>query len=399
MNPPLDLRLRKSLRGALQAGHPWVYRGALERPPAGEAGQVARVFDREGFVAWGLADPQHPIAFRAWSLNPEQPPGPALVRQRLDEALALRRRVVGDSAEAWRVVHGEADGLPGWAIDRYGTTWVVRTDGAAATARLDWLIEVVAAGAGDWAVSALVHRRARGDEGPRAEVLWGDLEPQPQRVREHAWLLEADVLAGQKTGLFLDQRENRRRIFELARGLRVANIFAYNGGFSVAAALGGAARVVSVDISAPAIAAARRNFELNGLDPADYDFAAVDAFAWFDEAAAAGEQFDLIIVDPPSFAPNARSLPAALRAYRRLASGAAGLGGAGALVAFASCSSHVDEAALLQCLVEGAGSRGLGVRLLERRGAGPDHPQLPAFAEGRYLKLLLAQVYDPAGLC
>lgn len=388
-----DLRLLRPLRQAIRHGHPWLYRSAVAPAPALPAGAVVRIVDRDGFVAWGVWDPEHPIAVRIWSLDAAAPPAAALVERRIERALRLRRALIGPDVEAWRLLHGEADGTPGWALDVYGDVWVVRTDGPAAVARLALLAAVVADRAADWNVRALVHRRSRGNlAGPRAEVLLGSLPEGPWSLRELHWQMEVDVVEGQKTGWFLDQRENRRRVFELARGRRVANLFSYTGGFSLAAALGGAAAVASVDISAPAMAAARRNFVLNGLDPDDYTFAAVDAFDWLAAEATSGRTWDLIIVDPPSFAPNARSVPAALKAYRRLLQGAASLIAADGLVAAASCSSHIDFPDLEGVFAAGVAAAGRSLQILERRGPGVDHPELPAFPEGRYLKFVLGRV-------
>ena len=394
-----DLKLLRPLRQAVRHGHPWLYRSAVAAAPGLSAGAPVRVVDRDGFVAWGIWDPEHPIAVRIWSLDADLPPDAALVEQRVDRALRLRRALIPAEVEAWRLLHGEADGTPGWALDVYGDVWVVRSDGPAAIARLPLLAAQVEARAADWNVRALVHRRSRGNsDGPRAEILYGSLPDAPWSLRELHWRMEVDVLEGQKTGWFLDQRENRRRVFELARGRRVANLFSYTGGFSLAAALGGAAAVASIDISAPATAAARRNFELNGLDPDDYLFAAVDAFDWLAAEVAAGRNWDLIIVDPPSFAPNARSVPAALKAYRRLLQGAASLVADDGLVAAASCSSHIDFPDLEGVFAAGVAAAGRNLQILERRGPGVDHPELTAFPEGRYLKFVLGRVDNPRGV-
>lgn len=393
MNDIVDLYLAKRLRAAVAAGHPWLYRRALAKLPAAPAGSLARVSDADGFVAWGLYDPEHPIAVRVWSRVAAAIPGPELVCARLERAWALRRRVLAPDVRGYRLLHGEADGVPGWAVDVYEDVAVVRSDGAAAIARLDWLSQALMARADTWGLRALVHRRARGDrEGPRAELLWGQLPAQPQQVREGIWTMEADVLEGQKTGWFVDQRDNRRLIFDLARGRCVANLFSYTGGFSLAAALGGAAHVTSIDISASAIQAAHRNFAANGLDPGEYEFVVADAFAWLETAIAQRRRYDLIVIDPPSFAPNAQSVPRALGAYGRLFAGALALCEVGGLIALASCSSHIGAADLCAQAQTAAGAAGRELRLLAERGAGLDHPLLPAFPEGRYLKFLLFAV-------
>lgn len=384
----LEIRLTKNLRTAVMAGHPWLYRTAFERLPSAPAGSHVRISDKHGFLAWGILDPEHSLAVRVMRTDQDLEPDLELIIQRLQVAQDLRRRVVPATVEAYRLVHGESDGLPGWAIDRYGDVLVVRTDGAAAIARLPLLVQAIQrCQLGE--VRCLVHRRSRGDsEGASAEVVFGP-SPEPRPYREYGWQMDADVLLGQKTGWFIDQRENRKLIFEISRGLRVANLFSYNGGFSLAAALGGAAQVTSVDISKPAIAAAQANFELNGLALSEYNFCAQDAFDWQAEAMVAGHSYDLMIIDPPSFAPNQRSVPNAERAYGRLFRNAARLLAPGGLLAASSCSSHIPMDHFRQIVSDAVRKEGRQLAILHERGAGPDHPVLPAFPEGRYLKFTL----------
>lgn len=201
--------------------------------------------------------------------------------------------------------------------------------------------------------------------------------------------MEVDVLLGHKTGLYLDQRENRRLVRGLADGRRVLNLFAYTGGFSVAAAAGGARRVVSVDVGRPLAAAASRNFGLNALPESLHHFVVADAFAYLAEAS---ERFDLIVIDPPSMAPSAAAVPGALRAYTRLNTLALGRAEPGALVLTCSCSSHVTQDHLLAVLRDAAAAARRTVRVVDVRGAGQDHPVVPGFPEGRYLHALLAHV-------
>jgi 23S rRNA (cytosine1962-C5)-methyltransferase len=198
-----------------------------------------------------------------------------------------------------------------------------------------------------------------------------------------------DVRSGQKTGFFLDQRDNRRTIRRHAAGQTVLNLFAYTGGFSLHAGLGGATRVTSVDIAAPAVAAIEKNAVLSGLDPSAHERVAVDAFEFLQRAAAQGRRWDLVIVDPPSFAPSERAKPAALRAYERLARAALGVVEPGGRFALASCSSHVTEVDLLGMV---AALPAPDLRLRLSAGAASDHPVLPAFSEGRYLKFLFFDV-------
>ena len=216
----------------------------------------------------------------------------------------------------------------------------------------------------------------------------------PERVEigERGARFEVDVRRGQKTGFFLDQRDNRTLVARHAAGQRVLNLFAYTGGFSVHAALAGARHVTTVDLAAPAIDAARRNFAASGIDPADHAFAAVDAFAFLDEARAAGRRWDLVVVDPPSFAPSERTRTRAIAAYARLMALALEVCEPGGLLAAASCSSHVTLDDFLGALADAGRRARRPLRVRTVRGAASDHPILPAFPEGRYLKFVLGDV-------
>lgn len=387
----MDLHLNKPLRKNVVSGHPWLYARNFSALPEAPVGSTVRVLDKDGFVCWGVYEPQHTIAVRVWSLREDDPPGIASLRLRLETAVRLREKIVPKGVEGYRLLNGEGDACPGWAIDRYKDVLVVRSHGEAAVARLPELVEALAGLPGLQPLRSLVHRRSRGDEGVAYDILAGE-SPTPFVCREYDWKMEVDVLEGQKTGWFVDQRENRRTIHEHSRGLKVANIFCYAGGFSLAAALGGASHVTSVDISKPAIASAIRNFSLNGLSESDHEFVAADAFRWMDDAVASQRKFDLLIIDPPSFAPNRRSIHNAGRAYGKLYTAAANLLEPGGLLAASSCSSHVDLEMFRDMVVQALLRQGRRIRFLMERGAGPDHPILPAFPEGRYLKFLLGVV-------
>jgi 23S rRNA (cytosine1962-C5)-methyltransferase len=224
----------------------------------------------------------------------------------------------------------------------------------------------------------------RGEHEP-GEAVRGD-PPAEIVVAEDDARYAVDVRAGAKTGLFLDQRDNRRLVRRHAAGARVLDVFAYVGGFSIHAALGGAASTTAVDIAAPAIAAIARNFELSSLPLAAHERVVADAFDFFARAAAQGRRWDLAIVDPPSFAPSERARPAALAAYRKLVAGALSVVEPGGRFVLASCSSHVTELDLLELCARP------DLRLRASSGAASDHPVLPAFPEGRYLKLLMFDV-------
>jgi len=381
-----QLRLAKDLRRSISLGHPWIYDRALE-PARLAAGQLVEVADRRGPLALGFADPASPIRVRVLSLDPGADPGPDWAAARAARAAALRRadpHLAG--TDAVRLIHGEGDLMPGLVIDLYGATAVALTDGAGAaafwTARLPAVIEG-ARGAGFridrvW----LRERRSAG------RALLGDEPPPHVRVREDAVTFEVDVRQGQKTGLFLDQRENRRYLGALAAGRRVLNLFGYTGGFSLHADRGGAAHVVTVDQARPAIEAAARNLAASGLDAGKHQLVAADAFAWLAEAAAAGRRFDLVVCDPPSFAPSAQALAGARTAYRRLNALALAVVAPGGLLLTASCSSHMTPADLREAVAGAALDAARPVLVRAVRGAASDHPIVPGFPEGDYLKLL-----------
>ena len=295
------------------------------------------------------------------------------------------------TTDAFRLLNGEGDFLPGVVIDRYGPVAVVLFDGAAARALLPGVVAAVKGLGGPLAITALYERNQR-RQGGGGQLLYGELPAAELLVREHGMRFLVDIVQGQKTGLFLDQRENRQLIRRYARGLTVWNGFAYTGGFSLAAALGGASRVVTVDSAGPAIAAAQKNFALNQLDPAAHEFYADDVFVHLQQAAQRQKTYDLVIVDPPSFAPTHKALPTALGAYRELHRLALAAVAPGGLLAAASCSSHVPEAEFLATLTDAAQHARRRLRVLEIHGQPADHPTLPAFPEGRYLKFILARI-------
>ena len=380
-------RLTKPLRTRIRAGHPWIYDRALEPPRGLAAGDLVTIVDDDGPVAVALADPDSPIRARVLDL-----PGTAIdagwVRTRVEAAAARRARdplLVGCTGR--RLVHGEGDACPGLVVDAYADTAVIVFDGAAAAAfwrgHLGAVIDGLERGGAE--VAHVWVRGARRDRGS-GEAARGD-PPAEIVIAEDEARFAVDVRAGQKTGFFLDQRENRRTIGRHAARASVLNVFAYTGGFSLHALLGGAARVTSVDLAAPAIRGLERNLALSRLDPSAHESAVADAFAFFARAAEQHRRWDLVIVDPPSFAPSERARPAALAAYRKLAAAALALVEPAGRFALASCSSHVTEADLLELV---AGIRPLRARAIT--GAASDHPVLPAFPEGRYLKFLFFDV-------
>jgi len=383
--------LRKNLTRVIRQGHPWIFRDALRAaPPA--PGEVVTVADARGrFVARGLAE-AGPIGVRVF-LTRDAPLDGALLARRVRAASVLRERVVPPETTAYRLLHGEGDRLPGVVCDLYGAHAVLQLDGEAAGAWRDEIVAALTPVLDARGVANLLHRHGRG-RSRTVSALRGAAPSGPIEVRECGLRLVADLTRGQKTGLFLDHRDSRRRVRELAGGCRVLNLFGYTGGFSVAAGLGGARSVATVDSAAPALDLAAASWAANDLDPADHRAHVTSVQRFLDAAAARDERWDLIVSDPPSYAPSQQKVPAALDAYRALHRAALGrLAPRGRLLA-ASCSSHVRRREFERTLKDAAREAGRPLRIRERWGAAPDHPTLAVFPEGRYLKVLLARAVD-----
>lgn len=380
-------RLRKPLERSLRSGHPWVFRDALEAMAAAP-GTAVRVLDRQGrFLAVGLAD-AGPIAVRVFSLR-DEPIDRALFERRIARAFALRERVVPEQTDAYRLLHGEGDGLPGFVCDRYGRCAVLKLDGEAAPAHAAAFTACLTPALSALGVESLIVRTSR-KQADGWELVWGAAPPREHIVHERAMRLWTNVYEGQKTGLFLDHRETRRRVRMLARGLSVLNLYGYTGGFSVAAGLGGARRVTTVDLAKPALALAERSFVDNGLSAADHTCVADDALAFLSGARERGERYQLVIADPPNFAPRKTAIENAQKAYEALHSAALAVLEPEGLYLAASCSSHIDRSLFEESLRRGAAHQRRTLQVLERGGAPADHPRILAFPESDYLKVLLA---------
>lgn len=391
MKPRARWRVTKPLRDRVLAGHPWVYDRALAAPGNNiAAGDIVTLVDEQGPLATALADPTSPLAARILDLDPDATCDDAWAAKRVEASAARRARdpLLADCTGR-RLVHGEGDACPGLVIDCYATTAVVVFDGPAQATFWRARFGAVLRGLERGGIK-LEHVWLRGERRERThgEALRGN-PPDEIVITEDEARFAVDVRQGQKTGFFLDQRDNRRTIRKHAAGQRVLNVFSYTGGFSIHAALGGASRVTSVDIAGPAIAAVEKNVVLSGLQTDTHERVAVDAFDFFTRAQKQGRKWDLAIVDPPSFAPNERSKAQALRAYQRLAIAALDVLEPGGRFALASCSSHVTEADLLTVISDIPAPN---LRLRSAAGAASDHPVLAAFSEGRYLKFLFFDV-------
>lgn len=390
------------LVGHVQKGHPWLYREILPPgPPAAATGEVVALINREGKrIGKALFDADSPIALRVLTSRASEEFDADLIRRRVETAWDLRHQTLDlDRTTAFRLLHGEGDRLPGVVVDHYAGHLVMKLDTPAWLPHLSMLQD---------ALMDVVHPESiylKGITGQREEegvagtstrahtrALTATAPPEEVLVFEHGMKLSVDVYRGQKTGFFLDQRENRELVKRVSANREVLNLFSYTGGFSLAAACGGARRVTSVDIAKGAVLGARHNFELNGFDPEAHAFVAMDCFDYLTQCAQARQQFDMVIVDPPSFAPSEKTLKKALQAYIKLNEKAIRQVRPGGLLGAASCSSHVTLDMFLQSLRESAAEARRPLRLLEIRTEPADHPTPLHFPEGRYLKFVLAVV-------
>lgn len=393
------MRVTASAESRLRSGHPWLYAEQIRSiSHAGAAGDVAVVFDRKrAFLAAGLWEPHAPLRVRVLRAREPGPIDAALLDARVGAAWARRAPLHGSDTDAYRLVHGESDGLPGFVADRYADTLVVGLFGhawiphlrallASLLARHPFARVVLRLSRALAAAPEHLHGLADG------ALLLGTLPETPLTYRERGLRFEVDPVHGQKTGAFLDQRDNRARVEALAAGRRVLNAFSYTGGFSLFACRGGAQQVTSLDQSAPALAACERNLALNRDVPAvaaaRHESVRGDAFAVMDAMARSGRRFDLVIVDPPGFAHRRAQVPGALAAYARLTTLALGVLAPEGRLVLASCSAPVTPEAFREVVVEAARRAGRALRKLEETGHALDHPT--DFAESRYLKAVFA---------
>ena len=375
--------------------HPWVLESAIARVDgdAADGDVVELISDKGRFVARGLFNSQSRIRVRLYTWSPSEPIDDAFWHRRLQAAIALRRNLgYTDPHGAARLVFSEADGLSGLVVDRYGEYLAVQPTALAIANRLDRIVPMLME---LLKPRGIVLRNERGlgqiegihfPEGTH----WGHAPDGPIFIEENGLRFGVDLREGQKTGFYLDQRENRRAAAAYCRGRRVLDLFCYSGGFGLAASkLGGASEVLAVDGSEKAIALARANAELNGLS--NLHFQVGDGFQTLDALAAAGERFGAVVLDPPKFARSRAAVDDALMAYHRLNRMAVELLEPGGILITCSCSGHVTREDFLHMLGGVAQRTGRDIQVLEQRGAAPDHPVAATCLESEYLKCFICR--------
>lgn len=382
--------LRQGRARPLWFGHPWAYANAVDRVDGDvRPGDVVSLVDHDSrFIGRGLFNPRSQIPVRLLTRS-DEPVDAAFFRQRLARARELRARLAlpSEATSAYRLVNSEGDDLPGLVVDVYGDAAAVQITTLGLSQRRAWLFDALEAELGPRTIFEVAAPSYAELEGFTAASRVARGESRSQiACREDDLALEVEPLGGQKTGMFIDQRENRRRVGELARGARVLDCYAYAGGFSLQAARGGAAAVTAVDSSARAVARIGAHAAANGLA---VEAVEADVFRFLETATAGG--YDLVVVDPPKFARARKDLDAARKGYQRLNALALTALAPGGLLVTCSCSQNVEAGEFERIVAAGAKQAGKRVQILETRGAGPDHPLPAGFVEGQYLKVIIGR--------
>ncbi len=378
--------------------HPWVFATAIERidgDPAPGQEVVLRAQDGQ-FIARGLFNPHSHLRVRLYSWNEHVPLDREFWSQRIDDAIALRRQLFPEwSAEfACRLVNSEGDQLSGLTVDRYGDWLIVQITSFALAQRQDLLLELLREKLQPRGIWLRTEKGIRSVEGLEQSdgLLWGEPPPRPLFIEENGLRYGIDLVEGQKTGFYLDQRDNRRFVSRFVAGQRVLDVFCYHGGFGLNCLKHGPAQeVTAVDVSETALNLAKSNAELNGL--ADrWRFRKQDGFKALEELTAAGELFDTVILDPPKLARNRAGLEAALRGYYSLNRLAMNVLKPGGWLLTCSCSGHVSQEMFLDVLAKVAVHAGRTIQVLEVRGPAADHPRSVTCLENDYLKCVFCRV-------
>ncbi len=385
------IRLLPGRDRRVKAGHPWAFSNEIVMTPAAKAlppGSVVRLEGDDGVRhgAWHL-NPHSLIAARRLSADPDAACDAGWFQSRIAEALALRERLF--DAPHYRLVHAEADGLPGLVLDRYGDVVALQANTAGMEAATPLVVAALSALIGPRGIVARNDSAVRRLEGLTEEtsVLLGDAEG--AEVMESGLRFPVDLVGGQKTGWFFDQREHRARVARLARGAKVLDAFCHSGGFGIGCAVAGAEHVTLLDRSEHALATAHQAAAMNGMAER-VTTQRGEALEALERMVGAGQRFDIVVTDPPAFAKSRKDQPAALRAYGKLARLGATLTSPGGFLFIASCSHHVAPGEFADAVgwgVHRAGRR--DARILHMGGAGPDHPLHPMLPESAYLKGML----------
>jgi len=390
--------LKKGREKSVLNRHPWIFSGAIERIEGDSAdGDVVDVWNSHArFIARGVINRRSQIVVRILSWNQDEVVDDEFWRARIERAISLRRTLVADpQTDAYRLVHAEADGLPGLIVDRYGPWLVVQLLSLAVERHRTAIVTHLADLTAPQGILSRSDDPVREKEGliPMTGPLWGEVPPDLVEISENGFRFLVDIKLGHKTGFYLDQRENRRMVAPYFREAEVLNCFAYTGGFAVYAAASDASRIVNVDTSQDALELAERNMRRNGFGAREDVYAVADAFELLRTYRDHGWHFDAVVLDPPKFAASKSQVAAALRGYKDInLLGMKLLRPGGHLVTF-SCSGAISPDLFQKVLYEAAVDAKRDVQIIERLGQGGDHPVLLTFPESQYLKGFVCRVW------
>jgi len=388
--------LKRHKEGPFIARHPWVFDTAIDRIDGNaEDGDIVElVSHKRKFIARGIFNSHSHLRVRLYTWATNEPLDDPFWRRRIEQAARLRSRLgYDDPAGAARIVYSEADGVSGLVIDRYGPHLVVQVNSMAMAVRMESVVKLLVEHFSPKSITTRSEpgiAKAEGISLPHGTI-WGQLPDGPVFIEEHGLRYGVDLVVGQKTGFYLDQRENRRAVAGYMEDRRVLDLFCFTGAFSVSAAsIGGASEVLGIDSSEKALALAQANAELNGI--ANVRFEQDDGFRALASLHAAGHRFDAAVLDPPKFTKSRRTAGAALQAYHRINRLAVELLQPDGILVTCSCSGAVSREDFLRMLTGVAQKTGRDIQVLEQRGASPDHPIRPTCPESEYLKCFICRV-------
>ena len=392
------LQLKAGKERSLLRHHPWIFESAIQRG-GGDSGETIKVISHdEKFLGWAAYSPKSKIRARIWSFNETERIDAAFFARRIEVAIAARNLMAIESSGS-RLIHAEADGLPGLIVDRYNDTLVVQLTSAGVERWRDAIIAALSAITGLTNIYERSDSSSRTLEGLEPRTGWittaikgNAIAPTDLIISEHGWKLKLSIAEGHKTGFYLDQRDSRKRFAEITKRLGfkdVLNCFCYTGGFTVAALAGGAQHVTSVDSSSTALELAKENVALNGFDPLKTTFVDADVNQVLRQAIKDGKRFDAIILDPPKFAPTITHAERAARAYKDINRLALMLLAPNGVLFTFSCSGGIAPDLFHKIVASAGTDAAIDGYITERLGGAPDHPMTINFPEGEYLKGLV----------
>jgi 23S rRNA (cytosine1962-C5)-methyltransferase len=392
----IKIKISKTLESKIRKGYPWIFKYQLQNDLPDKSNDVlAVIYDHKNrFLAIGLWEPDSDLCFRVLNLFETVEIGTPFFLKRFQQALLLRKGLEKLGTTGYRVLNGENDGFPGLVLDRYDKTWVLKIYAKSWFPYLEKILEIILI---EKSVDQVVLRLARNTEDPSfhffdGKILYGPDPIIPVQFCENGLKFHVDVVNGQKTGFFLDQRENRLKIKKISSGLSVLNVFSYTGGFSIYAVSGGCKSLLEIDSNSIALNSSLKNLKLNYPNEQNFEYSQIkgDAFQKLHELKLQNRQFDLVILDPPAFARKKKHRPQALEAYSRLAELGVQLVVPGGRLFSASCSAHISAKEFYKAVNYGVGFANKRIQGITKTRHALDHPV--KFKEFEYLKSLLGWV-------